>query len=259
MITLLLGYNLKNIKMKKALLFYVLFLLSISVYADHTVDNLQCEHMIAPIGVDNPNPRLTWQLHDINTQLAYQIYVSTDSTALWQQPQWNSNKINSSTMLATYAGNALQPFKKYYWGVNIWDDKGLEHSSNIASFEMGMMETTQWQGAWITDGHNVQEKRAASFRKVININKPIAKARAYIAVGGLFELYVNGTKANNQRLNPMFTRYDRRVLYVTYDITNQLAAGQNTFGVVLGNGWFNHQPPAVWFFDEVPWRSRPKF
>jgi alpha-L-rhamnosidase len=105
----------------------------------------------------------------------------------------------------------------------------------------------------------VHEKRAASFRKTININKTITKARAYIAAGGLFELYVNGVKTGNQRLNPMFTRYDRRILYITYDITNQLSSGENTFGIMLGNGWFNHQPPAVWFFDEAPWRARPKF
>ena len=148
--------------MKKAFPLTVFIVLSVSLCANNTIDNLQCEHLVAPIGVDNPNPRLSWQLHDIKTQSAYQIYTSLDSSALWQQPTWKSGKINSSSMLVTYAGSALQPFKKYYWGIKVWDDKGVEHTSVITSFEMGMMNINQWQGAWITDGHDVHEKRASS-------------------------------------------------------------------------------------------------
>lgn len=245
--------------MKKIFVLTVLLVLSVCVYANNSIDNLQCEHLVAPIGVDNPNPRLSWQLQDIKAQASYQVFTGMDSSALWQQPTWNSGKINNSSMLVTYGGNALLPFKKYYWGIKIWDDKGVEYTSAVSSFEMGMMSINQWQGAWITDGHDVQEKRAASFRKTINVSKTITKARAYIAAGGLFELYVNGAKTGDQRLDPMFTRYDRRILYVTYDITGQIISGENTFGIMLGNGWFNHQPPAVWFFDEAPWRARPKF
>src|SRR6478609_429359 len=109
--------------MKKIFVLTVLLVLSVCVYANNSIDNLQCEHLIAPIGVDNPNPRLSWQLQDIKTQSAYQVYTAMDSSALWQQPTWNSGKVNSSSMLAIYAGNALQPFKKYYWGIKIWDDK----------------------------------------------------------------------------------------------------------------------------------------
>src|SRR5690606_34888258 len=29
--------------------------------------------------------------------------------------------------------------------------------------------------------------------------------------------------------------------------------------VLLGNGWYNHQSTAVWYFHEAPWRARPKF
>ena len=28
---------------------------------------------------------------------------------------------------------------------------------------------------------------------------------------------------------------------------------------MLGNGWFNHQATAVWYFHEAPWRARPMF
>ena len=57
----------------------------------------------------------------------------------------------------------------------------------------------------------------------------------------------------------MYTRFDRRNLYVTYDVTEQLQNGKNAIGVLLGNGWYNHQSKAVWDFDRAPWRNRPTF
>ena len=33
--------------------------------------------------------------------------------------------------------------------------------------------------------------------------------------------------------------------------------GDNLIGAELGNGWFNHQSTAVWFFHEASWRQRP--
>jgi alpha-L-rhamnosidase len=57
----------------------------------------------------------------------------------------------------------------------------------------------------------------------------------------------------------MYTRFDRRILYVTHDITSAMQKGENVAGVLLGNGWYNHQSTAVWYFHEAPWRSRPSF
>ncbi len=57
----------------------------------------------------------------------------------------------------------------------------------------------------------------------------------------------------------MYTRFDRRTLYLTHDITAQLRSGKNAIGVLLGNGWYNHQSTAVWNFDKAPWRNRPTF
>ncbi|HWJ30246.1 MAG TPA: family 78 glycoside hydrolase catalytic domain, partial [Flavisolibacter sp.] len=59
--------------------------------------------------------------------------------------------------------------------------------------------------------------------------------------------------------DPMYTRFDRRILYVTHDITAALQKGNNTVGVLLGNGWYNHQSTAVWNFHQAPWRGRPAF
>lgn len=98
-------------------------------------------------------------------------------------------------------------------------------------FETGMMDIRNWQGAWISDGKDIHYKPAPYFRKKFTAAKSIKSARAYVAVAGLYKLYINGEKIGNHRLDPMYTRFDRRNLYVTYDVTSQLKNGDNAIGV----------------------------
>lgn len=223
--------------------------------------SLQCEYMSNPIGIDTKQPRFKWALVDDRkgaVQKAYQVFVSTDPSA--DGKVWTSQKVNSASCFAVYQGKALQPFTKYYWKVQVYDHLGNKlPASAIATFETGMMNMQNWQGAWISDGTDVKVKPAAQFRKEFEAKKKIKTARAYIAVAGLYELYINGERIGTHRLDPMYTRFDRRTLYVTHDVTAQLQAGKNAIGVMLGNGWYNHQSTAVWFFDKAPWRGRPTF
>jgi alpha-L-rhamnosidase len=122
-----------------------------------------------------------------------------------------------------------------------------------------MMNKANWKGAWISDSRDRDLRPAPWFRKAFQASKKIRLARAYIAAAGLYELYINGKRIGDHRLDPMYTRYDRRNLYVTYDVTSNLQAGENVIGVLLGNGWYDHQSTAVWYFHEAPWRSRPSF
>jgi len=236
--------------------------------AQHPAD-LRCEHLSNPLGMDAPTPRLTWRLDDARygaVQKAYRIIVGTDSIAVarGQGNIWDTQKVSSDKMLVTYQGQSLQPFTRYFWQIRLWDKDNAELSSFVASFETGMMQTDNWKGNWISDGHglngnSIAVKPAPYFRKQFDAAKKIRSARAYIAVAGLYELYIDGEKIGNHRLDPMYTRFDRRNLYVTYDVTRQLQNGQNAVGVLLGNGWYNHQSTAVWFFERAPWRDRPTF
>ncbi|MDR6567353.1 alpha-L-rhamnosidase [Chitinophaga ginsengisegetis] len=223
---------------------------------------LKCEHLVTPLGVDAAHPRLSWQLEDTRPgarQTAYQIRVSDDSLTLNTHPLWTSGKINRADILTTYSGKALDPFTRYYWSVEVWDKDGVKSIARRSWFETGMRQQNNWKGAWISDNDDVRLKPAANFRKVFTADNTIKSARAYIAVAGLYELYINGKKAGNHRLDPMYTRFDRRTLYVTYDVTSLMQSGKNAIGVMLGNGWYNHQSTAVWNFHEAPWRGRPAF
>lgn len=133
---------------------FVFFLLCSHAFAQSLpqVKNLKTEYLIDPIGLDNPKPRLTWQMDDARMgaqQTAYRISLNIDSVALTQGKNnfWDTGWLQTSTSLKTYAGPTLKPFTKYFWKVELKDQKGnLLKGKKIASFEMGMMNGKNWRG-----------------------------------------------------------------------------------------------------------------
>ena len=242
----------------------VSFCLTISLSGQSSLYDLKCDYLTAPLGIDNPQPRFTWKLGDKRNgilQTAYQLMVGTDSLEVKQGKgnYWLVPETKGATSLVTYAGKPLQPFTKYYWSVRITNNHGQQTTPVVSSFETGMMQMSNWKGTWISDTKGIAVKPAPYFRKTFSTAKKIKSARAYITAAGLYELYVNGREIGDQRLNPMYTRFDERNLYITYDVTDALQNGQNALGVILGNGWYNHQSLAVWNFERAPWRDRPAF
>ena len=217
--------------MKQYFLFAFLVLIMIS-YSKTTAqfypEQLQCEYMVNPLGIDEANPRLKWKINDQREgaiQQAYKICVGTDSTEVLNGDgnMWNSQKVSSDEMLVSYNGKPLEPFTKYFWIVHVWDKDGkVSSNSEVANFETGMMKVNNWKGTWISDTRDIDLKPAPYFRKEFEGTKRIKNARAYIAVAGLYELYINGKRIGDHQLDPMYTRFDRRTLYVTYDVTSHL-------------------------------------
>lgn len=280
--------------MNRTLIIITLLLFTVSVNgqksdtrASFKPVDLQTDHLENPLGIDNATPRLSWRMENRNedaSQTAYRLLVCADSLQIATLDQlqnsenreteknstskkvtstisyiWDTGRVESDKQLIPYAGTKLKPFTKYYWKVILWDERGQTNSSDVYSFETGMMHIANWQGNWISDGKDIHYKPAPYFRKEFVANREIASARVYIAVAGLYELQINGKKIGNQRLDPMYTRFDRRNLYVTHDVTAELQQGENAVGVILGNGWYNHQSLAVWNFENAPWRNRPTF
>lgn len=235
-----------------------ILLIAVSTISMKAQIDLKCEHLVNPLGIDSPQPRFTWRLNPgQGFQHEYKIEVSEDKN--FNTVVWNSGMNVSSANLAVYQGQKLKPFTRYWWKVTVSAASGNETISQPAEFETGMMGMHNWQGSWISDHNSREHKPAPYFRKEFKVERKVRSARAYIAVGGLYELYINGERIGNHRLDPMYTRYDRRNLYVTHDVTAQIQNGANAVGVILGNGWYNHQSGAVWDFDNAPWRNRPAF
>ena len=254
--------------MRKLILFLLLLYVACDSYicAKCTVwgaANLKTEYLRNPVGLDIESPRLSWQICDEREgayQYAYQILISTDSLALLRNKSitWDSGKVISSLTSKIIPDIKCTSRTKYYWKVRCWDkDKKKMQDSQIATWETGLGGI--WKGYWITDSLDKEAKRAPLFRKIVKLTDKIKKARAYICGLGYYELYVNGEKIGDHLLDPAYTCFDKKAMYVTYDVTSHFKLGQNTLGVMLGNGWYNIQSQAVWEFHEASWRNRPSF
>jgi len=225
------------------------------------VVNLRCENRIDPLGIDVLSPHLSWNLESElrnKKQSAYQILVSDSKEALIKDNGnlWDTKKANSDQSIQiAYKGKSLASGMTCYWKVRVWDEAGnVSGWSEISGWETGLLKEKDWGAKWINDGkpgpRNLSEfykdDPAPLFRREFRSAKKIKKARLYITGLGYYVAFLNGKKVGDHVLDPGWTNYNKRVLYSTYDVTNQINNGGNCIGVTLGNGWFNPLPMKMW-------------
>jgi len=90
----------------------------------------------------------------------------------------------------------------------------------------------------------VRTLAAPRFRKEFFATQAIKSARAYLCGLGCSELYINGERVHEARLDPAQTDYEHRKFYTVHDVTRFLKRGDNCLGVLLGKGWYDQL--AVW-------------
>lgn len=242
----------------------ILFFVPLLGNAQIRVRDQRTEYLAEPLAVDTDSPRFTWKMISEKEGLSvhsWELSLGSDSLALMngRGDIWRSGQKQDPLPLVVYNGPALLPHSRYYWRVTVYDNTGKLHQSPVATFETGYLGRAKWMGHWISDGRGPEEKVAPLFRKAFRLHKPVRRARAFIAVAGLYEMMINGQRIGDHVLDPAYTRFDRRILYVAHDITASLSTGENVVAIQLGNGWYNHQSTAVWNFHEAPWRKRPAF
>ncbi len=211
-------------------------------FAQITVQHLLTENTKDPIGLDAAVPRFSWQLAGKQRnilQTAYEIKVFPVGKN--KTPVWTSGKVMSATsVFVPYMGTALLSGKKYQWQVQVWDNDGKTMKSDTASFQMALLNESDWKAKWITPGYQEDSVIRASpmFRKEIALNKKVSSATAYITSHGLYEAHINGKRVGDAYLTPGWTAYQKRIQYQVYDVTDLLTKGNNAIGVTLGSGWY---------------------
>jgi alpha-L-rhamnosidase len=244
--------------------FSVLFLSLASVAPAMTVGELRCEQLENPIGIDADRPRLSWKLESNQRgekQTAYEILVAGTERGLrpGKSDLWDSGKVVSGdTTEVYYSGTLLGSRRQCFWKVRVWNREGSVSESKTAHWGMGLLDLSDWQAKWIARTTDSSIAVAPLLRRSFALDGKVKQARAYICGLGYFELYLNGKRVGDHLLDPGYTRYDRRDLYVTHDITALLQRGDNAVGVMLGNGWFNVLNKTAWGWDKAPWRAAPK-
>ncbi len=227
------------------------------------LSNLRCEYQVNPLGIDILQPRLSWLLtssRQAEQQTAYRLLVASSPQLLARNrgDLWDSGKVRSSqSTLVPYAGRDLRPLTHYWWKVRVWNRTGQPSPWSLTAFwSMGPLAPAAWQAEWISG--SAPAPAALYLRREVTLHRPPARATAYIAGLGYHQLSVNGTPISDHVLDPAFTDYDKRVLYVTHDVTTAFRRGPNAIGVVLGNGWFNLPTPDLFGFEKAPWKSAPR-
>ncbi|MDD4189985.1 MAG: family 78 glycoside hydrolase catalytic domain [Mangrovibacterium sp.] len=229
--------------------------------------NLRCEYKTDPVGIDTPQPRFSWMIDSREPgvrQRAYQLCVA-DSKELLRRPGsdiWNTGKICSgSNFSVVFPGITLEPARRYFWKVRIWDESGRVSAwSRVARFSTALLSANDWdQAKWIGyeslpdsmkvvpfvhgKGDNLGDRlleRAVNpcFRKRFNNEKQITEAYAFVCGLGQYELIINGKKVSDDFLVPGWTNYAKSCQYNSYDVTNLLQNGENVIGCLVGSGFF---------------------
>jgi len=121
------------------------------------VEDLRCEYLTDPLGIDETNPRLSWVISSRGErgqkQTAYQILVasSREQLAADAGDLWDSGKVDSEQSVhVAYAGKALESGRRCYWKVRVWDKDGdASYWSVYATWSMGLLKPEDWKGQWI--------------------------------------------------------------------------------------------------------------
>ncbi|MEX0777672.1 MAG: glycoside hydrolase family 78 protein [Phycisphaeraceae bacterium] len=193
--------------------------------------HLRCECGESPLGIDQTQPRLSWQVSDGRRdarQSAYQIVAGNG---------WDTGQVRSDQSVhVPYRGPRLRSGRHVSWKVRTWDAAGQASPwSELAWWEMGLLSPRDWRAQWIAGPKGVP---CPLLRRALRIPRPVTRARVYVTARGLFEIYLNGQRIGRDELLPGWTDFSKRLQYLTYDVTGLLRVGDNALGAMLADGWY---------------------
>ncbi|MDD7833883.1 alpha-L-rhamnosidase [Paenarthrobacter sp. AB444] len=188
------------------------------------------------LGVGTGAPRLSWSLADAEASFAQrstEVEVTTSNGVMvyrltgqdqilidWPAPALGSREA-ASVRLRVSDGQSWGP-----WGAT-------------SSFEVGLLDASDWSAEFISPvGIAGLDEPAPIVERSFQLSAPVRSARLYATAHGIYRPVINGSRLDDSVLAPGWTSYDDRLRYFTYDVTEFLQAGDNTFSTLLGNGWY---------------------
>ncbi|MET8151504.1 family 78 glycoside hydrolase catalytic domain [Actinoplanes sp. NPDC049668] len=196
-----------------------------------------------PLGLDDPDPVLSWRFAETRSpaadrQTAYQVRVR-DVAA--DRLLWDSGRISSAVQSGVrYGGAALGSRQRLSWQVRAWGaDRRPSDWSRPSTWETGLLEQSDWGAArWIEYPGRAETQPMPIFARQFTVdrNRRISHARLYLSGVGLHLPTVNGRRLTDEVLAPGYANYQLSSEYRAYDITGELRGGANSVGVRLGSG-----------------------
>ncbi|MCL5269276.1 MAG: family 78 glycoside hydrolase catalytic domain, partial [bacterium] len=225
---------------------------------------LRCEYLENPLGIDVPQPSLSWWLSDPRRgarQTAFRILAagSRDKLDRDESDLWDSGKVASDrSHLVPYGGRTLASRQRAWWKVMVWDQEGRAGGWSAPAFwEMGLLEPNDWRAIWIGLDESApppepwfpgaqwiwfpegDPRRAAAdgpslFRHAFDLpgGKRPARARLRLLADSRCEAFVNGRPAGRGGAANTFNNWKRPE---PLDVTGLLAPGRNVLAVAAAN------------------------
>ncbi|NJP94886.1 family 78 glycoside hydrolase catalytic domain [Nonomuraea sp. FMUSA5-5] len=195
------------------------------------------EHHSEPLGIGEPEPRLSWTVTtDLPgwRQAAYEIELSDGTgTGLVE---------SAASVLVPWPGTPLGSRERRGVRVRVHGADGSASDwSTWSSVETGLLRPAEWQAAAAAPPLELlgaPDGPALLLRRDFTLRGPVAHARLYITAHGLFEAELNGRVVGDDVLAPGWTSYGHRLRYRTHDVTELLREGGNTIGATLADGWY---------------------
>jgi alpha-L-rhamnosidase len=238
-----------------------LFLLGVAVVARAALapTDLRCEYLHDPLGIDTPQPRLSWIL-DAGAapargqrQTAWQVRVAGSPALLaaGHGDLWDSGKVVSDQSIhVPYAGVALASGQACFWKVRVWDRAGRPSDwSKSALWTMGLLRAADWKAMWIgkdevetnttlagvswiwcPEGDPATAARVGSrwFRRGFDLpaDRKVQRARILMTADNEFTLFINGQQVGTGNNFHQASEFDLAAL---------LQPGHNLLAVLARN------------------------
>jgi alpha-L-rhamnosidase len=227
---------------------------------------LRVDELTTPLGIDDTQPRFSWQLRDSRQgarQFAYELLVASKPELLTvgKANVWDSGlAVSDQSVGVTYDGPALAPSTRYYWKVRVW---GLAFEpapeSPVSWWETGLLKQP-WRAQWI--GYETKEEAAVrhapavwiaspdqipmpaalvlptgkpaeqhvAFRQSVTLTKPVHSATLYATAQETVSAWINGAQVMVASPYPPWRQFPWKK-FVRGDATGALTTGTNTIAI----------------------------
>jgi len=218
---------------------------------------LRCEYRENPKGIDEVQPRLSWQIDAGNArgvrQSAYRVLVASTPALLKKNvgDLWDSGQTSSDqSTQVSYAGKPLASRQTCFWKVRVYNQDGEASAWSMpAEWTMGLLQASDWQAKWIGKDEAEQDNRLDAcmwigypegmqgvnaapglryYRRVFDLpaDRKLRRAALCLAGDNSFECWVNGEKVMSGH---SFSAA------VEADIAARLCPGRNAIAVKVDN------------------------
>ncbi len=198
------------------------------------IERMKTNRIVNPLGFDLKTPTVSWTVCDTDAKKQAWARVEVSKCPEFCELVFDTGESNKLSSLGVPVEITLEPRTRYYWRVTVCADNGETAVSESAWFETSKIDEP-FGGERIAP--ELPLETAPYMRKTFEIDGEVKKARAYFTGLGIYELYINGSKANDEYLAPNCNAYSDWIQYQTYDVTELVKSGKNAIGAIIGNGW----------------------